>query len=271
MPAPYGLCIEGINNVNINRDTWHRLVPKNATFGLPCPACANGKLKLNATGVDIAEPMYSINYRDDESWEPDNVLERWSARLVCDEAPCGEIVHLIGDIETVEVDIDDGDGQIYWGAREDVLRIQAAFPAPPLFRVSKNVPSRVRRELDLAFRLYWADTSACVARLRTAVEALLDHQKVPTERLIKNGTNKSKMRRMDLYERIKAFTAGAAHEGQLDGLRNIGNLGTHGGDDVDDEDLFDALEVLQFALTGIYDTKSINAKAAKLKSKKPRD
>lgn len=62
-------------------------------------------------------------------------------------------------------------------------------------------------------------------------------------------------------------TAGAAHEGHLDGLRNIGNLGTHGGEDVDDDDLFDALEVLQFALTGIYDTKSINAKAAKLKAK----
>ncbi len=35
------------------------------------------------------------------------------------------------------------------------------------------------------------------------------------------------------------------------------------------DDLFDALEVLQFALTGIYDTKQINAKAAKLKAKKP--
>lgn len=252
----------------INQQTWYRLVPKNHVFGLPCPACATGKLKLDATGVALAEPKYSDDYRGNDSWEPENVVERWSARLVCDEPPCGEIVNLIGDIETVEVDLDDGDGQIYWGAREDVLRIRAAFPAPPLFRISNNVPSRVRRELDLAFQLYWADTSACVARLRTAVEALLDHQKVPTERLIKNGPNKNKMKRMDLFERIKAFTGGAVHEGQLDGLRNIGNLGTHGGDDVDDSDLFDALEVLEFVLTGIYDTKVINAKAAKLQAKK---
>lgn len=251
--------------MNINRDTWHRLVPKNATFGLPCPACATGKLRLAPNGLDLVEPQHSVNYRDNESWEPDNVSERWQARLICDETPCGEIVHLIGDIETVEVDVDDEDGQVYWGAREDVLRIRAAYPAPPLFRISKNLPSRVRRELDLAFRLYWADTSACVARLRTAVEAMLDHQKVPTERM----TNAGKMHRMNLSERIKAFTAGAAHEGQLDGLRNIGNLGTHGSEDVDDDDLFDALEVLQFALTGIYDTKQINAKAAKLKAKKP--
>jgi hypothetical protein len=215
----------------------------------------------------VVEPQYSIDYRANESWDFENVTERWSARLVCDETRCGEVVHLIGDVDTVEVEEVGVDGQMYWGAREDVLRIRSAFPAPPLFPISKNLPSRVRRELDLAFRLYWADTSACVARLRTAVEAMLDQQKVPKERLDKSG----KMRRMDLVERIKAFTVGAAHEDQLDGLRNIGNLGTHGSEDVDDDDLFDALDVLEFALSGIYDTKSINAKAAKLKAKKPGD
>ncbi|HEY0597606.1 DUF4145 domain-containing protein [Sphingopyxis sp.] len=251
--------------MTINRDTWHLLVPKNTTFGLPCPTCANGKLRVAPGGLSLFEPRHSADYHDNESWEPDNVSERWSARLVCDEIPCGEIVHLIGDMEVVEVEVDDDDGQIYRGARQEVLRIRSAFPAPPLFRISKNFPPRVRRELELAFRLYWMDASACVARLRTTVEAMLDHQKVPKEKLDKNG----KMRRMDLVQRIKAFTAGAAHSDQLDGLRNIGNLGTHGGDDVDYGDLLDALDVLEFALSGIYDSKSINAKAAKLKAKKP--
>ncbi|MBA3668662.1 MAG: DUF4145 domain-containing protein [Sphingomonas sp.] len=117
--------------------------------------------------------------------------------------------------------------------------------------------------------MYWTDVSACVARLRTAVEALLDHQKVPKERLLTTGKNKGKMHRMNLQERIDSFASGAVHHTQLQGLRNIGNLGTHGTDDVDDDDLFDAIDVLQFVLAGIYDTQPINSKAAKLGSKKP--
>ena len=75
-------------------------------------------------------------------------------------------------------------------------------------------------------------------------------------------------RSLSLDEPINPFTSGSAHKNQLQGLRNIGNLGTHGGDDVDDDDLFDAVDVLEFVLTGIYDTKTINAMADKLKGKK---
>lgn len=253
----------------IDRDTWHRLVPQKTTFNLPCPACTKGKLKLDADGIRMAETQASKDFRNDPSWDPDNLIERWSARVVCDEGPCGEIVHLIGDTQTVETDFEDDDGRFYSGALEDVLRVRAAYPAPPMFRISRNVPRNVIRELELAFQLYWADTSACVARLRTAVEEMLDHQRVPKERQVTRQNGVVEMRRMDLYQRIQAFTTGSAHEDQLQGLRNIGNLGTHGSDDVDEDDLFDALEVIEFALNGIYDTRTINAKADRLKRKKP--
>jgi hypothetical protein len=81
-------------------------------------------------------------------------------------------------------------------------------------------------------------------------------------------TQKGKQHRMDLKERIDAFAHGAAHQDQLQGLRNIGNLGTHGTDDVDEGDLFDALDVLEHVLTGIYDTQTIKAKAQRLANKK---
>ncbi len=149
-----------------------------------------------------------------------------------------------------------------------MLRIQAVFPAPPLFRISDNVPRAVKKQLELAFRMYWTDVSACVARLRTAVERLLDDQGVPKERLLTQGKNAGKIHRMDLQERIDSFTSGSAHKSQLHGLRHIGNFGTHGADDVEDSDLFDAIDVLEFVLTGIYDTKTIDAKAAQLKAKK---
>lgn len=248
----------------INRPTWHRLTPRETLPGLPCPRCATGKLRLVENALRIAEPQYSIDYHDDPNWEPDNVVERWSATLRCDEAPCGERVEMIGDTESVEIDVETSPGTYAYGL-EQVLRIRAVYPPSPLFRVSETVPYKVKEQLTLAFRMYWTDVSACVARLRTAVEAMLDHQKVPRERLL---PGKNKLRPMNLQERINAFANGAAHQDQLQGLRNIGNLGTHGGGDVTDEDLFDAIDVLEYVLTGVYDTKTIKAKAKKLEAKK---
>lgn len=247
----------------VNRPTWHRLTSRADLPGLPCPCCMTGKLKLVADGLAILEPKYSSDYRATDDWEPDNTVERWSATLRCDETACGEIVHMIGDTETVEAEIALPGGRVEHGL-EDVLHIQAVFPAPALFRVSDKVPRKVSEQLKLAFRMYWTDVSACVARLRTSVEALLDNQRVPKERKLKNGD----MHRMSLKERIDVFTAGAPHKEQLQGLRNIGNLGTHGTDDVTHEDLFDAIDVLEFVLTGIFDTQTIAAKAKKLAEKK---
>jgi hypothetical protein len=244
----------------INRTIWSRLASKDNFPSLPCPHCANGKLKLNKNGLRILTPKYHT----DDDWDAFETNARWSAELHCDETVCGEIVHIIGDSELVETEVEVSKGDFTWGV-EEVLRIQAVFPAPLLFRVSDNVPRMVKQQLQIASQMYWTDVSACVARLRTAVEALLDHQKVPKEKKTNNG----KILRMKLKERIEAFTNGINHQDQLHGLRNIGNLGTHGTSDVTDEDLFDTIDVLEFVLTGIYDTQTINAKAKKLEAKKP--
>lgn len=247
----------------MNRELWYRLIERESFPGLPCPRCINGKLKLVKDGLKVSEPRYSKEHINHPDWEPDHTIVRWIATLRCDEKPCGEIVHMMGDTDWVEVEEELPGGHNMYAIQE-LLRIQAVFPAPPLFRISENVPYKVKEQLDLSFRMYWTDVSACVARIRTSVEALLDHQKVPKERM----TKKKKLRRMNLKERIDAFTAEADHQDQLQGLRNIGNLGTHGTDDVVDTDLYDAIDVLEHVLTGIYDTQTIKAKAKKLADKK---
>jgi hypothetical protein len=191
---------------------------------------------------------------------------RWSATLKCDEEHCGEYVNAHGDNYFIDDHFDDQEGCPQWALAE-VHRIHGMYPAVPIFRVSKNVPYSVASELRLAFAMYWTDRSACVARLRTAVERLLDEQGVP-----KHGAHGSgKVSRLDLHGRINAFAAGSAHAQQMQGLRNIGNLGTHGNGDVTNEDLFDAMDVLEFVLAGIYDTQTIDAKANRLKIKKQGD
>lgn len=244
------------------RQIWVRTFSRTTFPGLPCPYCAPGKLKLVPDTLSVVEPTVSVKYRDDPTWEPDNVVQRWSARLQCDEPNCGEFVHMIGDTDLVETFVDEVEA---WGL-EDVLRARAAFPAPPLFRVNKSIPRTVRAELELAFQLFWSDLAASAGRLRTAVEMMLDQQKVPRKGIDKNG----KVFEMKLNDRINAFAKhaqGTDAKDMLHGLRVIGNMGAHG-NEVTREDLFDAVDVLEDVLLGIYEKGSIKAKAQKLLGKK---
>lgn len=248
--------------MSIHRPTWDRSFFRNQVPTFPCPQCVTGKLKLNGDLI-TKTPIYIKDYQKKWGWDPDSIIDRWFASLQCDENNCGEIVYLIGDTETVAKETEVFEGRIDW-AYESVFRIRSAFPALPIFRPSTNVPSKVKEQLELAFGLYWADTSACAARLRTAVEAMLDHEKVPTQRMNK----KNKLQRLTLHERIESFVNGLNHRDELHGLRNIGNLGAHSGSDVAHIDLLDALDVIRHVLYGLYDTKEIKAKAKSLSNKK---
>ncbi|BBC72365.1 conserved hypothetical protein [Altererythrobacter sp. B11] len=182
----------------------------------------------------------------------------------CDEADCGELVVMAGDTELVTVHVDE-DHYSGW-VEDEVLRPRAVFPAPPLFRIPERTPHLVGEQLRLAFQLFWTDFSSAVGRLRTAVELLLDDQKVPREKLTSSG----KTARMDLAERIDVYAgtaSGADAKDALHGLRYIGNLGTHGGA-VSKEALFDAADVLEDVLLGVYEKRSIKAKVNNLKSPK---
>ncbi|BCP51745.1 hypothetical protein K32_03620 [Kaistia sp. 32K] len=148
----------------------------------------------------------------------------------------------------------------------DHLQPHAVFPAPPLFRPPVDTPSDVQQQLQLAFQLYWVDLAASIGRLRTAVEQMLDDQNIPRDK----GSASGKTTRMDLASRIDVFAAtanGSDSKDALDALRHIGNLGTHG-TAVSDEAFFDAVDVLEDVLLGVYDKKSIKAKITKLNSSK---
>lgn len=247
--------------MTINRALWYRLFDQKSFPGLPCPKCATGKLKLRQGTFSNTEPAYSQALHSHSDFEPEWIDSRWVAQLSCDETVCGEIVTLAGDTETVEFEIDE-DGFHGW-AQEEALRPRSVFPAPPLFRIPTDVPSKVAEQLRLAFQLYWTDLPSCVARLRTSIEVMLDQQGVPKTKM----STSSKPSRMTLHDRIKAFelqSTGVDAADALQALRNVGNLGTHGSH-ITQETVFDAVDVLEDALLGVYEKKSIKAKAKKLK------
>ena len=246
--------------MSVNRAVWKTLFEKDAFPGLPCPQCATGKMKLVPATLFLEEPAFSIQQHGHDDFEPDWIKQRFSARLKCDEAVCGEILTMAGDTETVSVYLEESEGYTGW-AVQDVLRPKSVFPAPPLFPILEKAPYRVREQLQLGFQLFWTDLAACAGRLRTAVELMLDDQGVPDQ-----VSKKGKMERATLWDRIESFaatTAGDDLKEPLHALRHIGNLGTHG-TTLTSEAFFDAADVLEDVLLGVYEKKSLKKKIKKL-------
>ncbi len=246
----------------INRALWNPLFSREAFPRLPCPRCATGRVILDKDSLTVSEPKYSKSMHSHDAWEPDWTIERFSGRMVCEEGACGEIVFMSGDTEVVEVYIEE-DGYEGPGLAE-ALRPRSIFPGSPLFPIPTTMPSDASQELKLAFQLYWTDLSASLGRLRTSIERMLDDQGVVTSGLDKNG----KVFTLNLFQRISAFqkmATGADAALSLQSLRNVGNIGTHGGE-IDAEVLFDAMDVYEDVLLGIYEKKSILAKAKNLGS-----
>lgn len=240
----------------INRTLWQKSFYQLSFPRLPCPHCSVGRLKLVPDSFILEEPEFSRSLHSHDAWEPDWDVGRFSARLKCDERICGEIVNLSGDTDIHLFVGEDG-----WEANT-LVRPQAAFPPPPLFRVPKDAPEEVKKQVQLASLLYWADLPSSVGRLRAAVEATLDEKGIERTKIAKTG----KVVRMDLAERIKVFAetpANAETKDALDSLRIIGNLGTHG-EEVAPEAFFDAVDVLDHVLELVYGTAPIKAKIQKL-------
>lgn len=250
----------------VNRTIWMRTFARDSFPGLPCPRCPQGKLKLASNGLSIKEPAYSKANHSHPDFEPDWATQRFSARLECDESKCGEIVFMTGDTEIVDSYMEEEGIYTGW-TTEEALRACSIFPAPPFFRIPNDVPQDVAEQLKLSFQLFWTDLPSCVARLRTSVELMLDRHQVARERLNKKS---GKMVRLNLHDRIILFESqatGADAGESLHALRNIGNLGTHD-TFVSLEALFDAVDVLEDVLLGIYEKKSIKAKVKKLNATK---
>ncbi|GIX52984.1 DUF4145 domain-containing protein [Sphaerotilus sulfidivorans] len=223
-----------------NRDLWTGAYDRSAIPKFACPKCLNGRLTLDEKSLAVKQPKYSANDSNHPDWEPEWDIERFSLRLTCDGAECGEVANVLGDTTVAEY----FDEEFTSWALISLLRVRAFFPAPPIIAVPKEVPDTVRTEISKSFELFWVDLSSCANRLRVSVELLLDHFKIPRSGIDKKG----KSTRLDLNARVSLFEkSDPEHAPTLTALRMIGNLGSHG-DEVNRTPLLDAFEIYEYAL-----------------------
>jgi hypothetical protein len=227
----------------IDRALWVETFDRSQFPTFPCPRCERGRVSLDKDTLKIEEPPFSSLAHSHEGWEPDWTDERFSARLRCSEAGCGEIVIVSGDTRVV----DSYDDEYGWGMIS-VLRPKTMFPAPPLIRIPAETPDEVRSRIKAAFSLFWVDFGSAANSLRMSVEHLLDHLKVPRTSInAKTGQTVD----LNLNGRIQFFEKNSPDHGTtFHALRHIGNLGSHGAP-LTLEVLLDAFEIYEDALAEI--------------------
>ena len=173
---------------------------------------------------------------------------------------------MIGDTGVEQVFLsEEEDGYTGMGL-EQFYRPRSLFPAPRLFWTPTTIPLPIRTQLELGFQLFWTDLSASLSRFRTAIELMLDDKGAPKSAINTKGISV----RLNLAQRIDKFAQTSADDtlkDQLQALRHIGNLGTHGSS-VGTDDYFDAVDVLEDAILGVYEKKSLKSKVAKLSALK---
>ena len=242
----------------IDRSLWTQTFKENDPPSWACPTCGLGSLASVKGSFKIEETRASSDAHQEDGWEPDWIQHRFIGMLKCSRTQCGDIVIIAGDTvseEYYEPDPSNPYNYIDYGV-ETRLRPRYVLPAPALFRMPPDTPEDVRDEIIGAFQLFWTDYGACANKLRSALEALMDHFNVKKTAI----NRKNKRVRVDLHGRIELFRTRAPDVADhLLAAKWIGNTGVHAGR-LNDSDIFDALDMIEFALDELIAKRSSQLK-----------
>lgn len=208
----------------------------------PCPTCQRGRLRLKH-GSDYSSTSRSEHRsRQDEHYNHDERLDRFTGHLVCDHMPCGETATFAGDICTLRTFRDGSEDHL-----DTSYRARSIVPSPLPFPLGPKVPKALSALIREAAALYWLDQAAAVSRVREAIEAILSDLGAPERS--PGG------KRLHLHGRIIAFRA--LGDGQWDeqadiieAAKWIGNDGTH--ETVSRDAALDAFEMLETVIDDLY-------------------
>jgi hypothetical protein len=181
-----------------------------------------------------------------DEWEPDWIHGGFHSVLRCGKRTC-DLVRVVGKMVLVADERGGWDGQSW------VHEFSPLFfhPALPLLQSHEAAPEAVLQRVAAASTVLWADPSSAANRLRSAVEALMDDQGIP-----RKGSGKKGPFDLTLHKRIEnlatAKPAYADAAQMILAVKWIGNVGSHE-DALKSSNVLDGAEILDFALTEIYD------------------
>lgn len=230
-----------------------------------CPSCRRTSLEAS---VDDFESTVSLDARDFDEWEPDWVSGYFHGKLECPRIGC-ENRYVVAGTWNLE-----SAGEATQSSTEGFAKfysVQYMLPGLPVMDFPVSVPEVVKEMTKTAGAILLVDPSAAANRIRSAIEALLDHQRV------RKTSPRDKTRRLTTHARIEIFQAknqqAADH---LMAMKWIGNVGSHERNTLPLGWVLDGMEHFARAVELVYDpttdqlekrAKMINKKGRKLRPK----
>ncbi len=190
-----------------------------------CSTCKIGHI-LKPKNITEEETGPSKRLHNEEHWDYDRIINRWTALTTCNRQECGEIYIFSGD-SYVEEDciIGDNDGDYSSNDYYSVFKIKATYPSIMLFHVPHVYPDAATEELLQSFSLLFSNPSASANALRRSLEIFLTEVNIQKIKVV-NGRRKQ----LSLHDRIKLYVSKNPnlHTGTyLEAIKWIGNAGSH--------------------------------------------
>lgn len=222
----------------MNTDLWTQSISEAEAPAYPCPHCGKGILVLEKPSLKRHQTVASLRTQPDEGWDPDQIEYSFSCWLKCAAPKCDGSVAVVG-LGYEEAEWDDEQGTT-WQAR---FRPKFAWPVLPVFPVSDDCPKLVAAEIGASFGSLWSDHAGAAARLRVALEYLLDEIGVARRRLIaKRFETLSLHNRIELLSKAQPMAAA-----NLMAIKWLGNTGSHERS-VALEDLLKGYDIMEHAM-----------------------
>lgn len=229
----------------------------------PCPICRVGHLVLEPKTLVHKETPESVQDRKHDAWEPDWIRYVFSCIFRCANADCKGVFSCCG---TGRVDVFEHDDDEHGWVQSTDDRFTPKYFDPPLvlMDVPKECPTEACVHLMKSFALFFSDLGASLNCARTAVEAVLTNLGV--KRFV---IAKGKRKPINLHQRILLLPP--KYKDQVDMLlavKWLGNAGSHDGEEPTPGDVRVTYDLLEHALSEIYENKGKRLKSVAKKVNK---
>lgn len=215
-----------------------------------CPVCQKGLLISEKNKVLEETTKESERYYE-EIREEECCEEHFTAIVRCNNPDCLEITTIVGQTKTVQEGSDYDPYHHEWiPTYKRIYIVNYTNPAIQLIRYPANTPKEIIELIDESFKLFWVDEASCSNKIRSAIEKLLDLQKVNKTTISKRGKRES----LNLHNRIEKFKKKEPKVAEyLLALKWVGNQGSHNGFKLGRKELAEAYRILELGLNDLYD------------------
>lgn len=227
----------------LHKRFWRAYFTERSVPPYPCPKCDGGMLQLTKPLLlERESPNWELRAENPAAPDPMSYEGRFAAILSCTR--CKETVATSGfSWQELEPD-DEGDT-----LQVDLYEPLCFSPPLPIIKIPRQAPPQIKGRAETAFRLFWPHPPAAAGALRTLVEELLTHLRIPR-------FQKGKRIPLTLHHRIERYrSANRELANLMEAAKWLGNDGSHA-EGLDRESVLDAFALVEVMLHELFTPRS---------------